>query len=223
MNEPTPVSPKKDKTWQWIVVAIAVILLCCLLVLVGAVSFGLWKGHIRIPGMNIGDLPSLPSPAVPYQNVGPKKAPAGTPEPLTVEPYKPQLTDHYPSLQDLVPNWQSPTGPGTTTWNVTVNSNQPVLLFEGWCASQKTTLDQNFQHMKYLFEVDGKSLSTDKLNQQDQQTPTQACRDFTGIIRSWPQGSHTIKITLHMDAKINDGWSDYPAGDYVEIYNIIVP
>jgi hypothetical protein len=218
--ESTPASPKKGKTWIWILAILAVILLCCLLALVGTVSLAFWKGYIRMPGLNFNTIPGLTSPIAPNHGNGPTTAPPATQGKLTIEPYQPKTNDHFPSLQTLVPNWQDPTGPGANTYSINLKVNQPVLVPIGWCTTTKAILDQNFQHIQYILEVDGQTVSTSNLFQGNSSTISQSCRDFTGIIHAWPAGKHAIKITMRVNSKINDGWSDYPAGDYVEIYNI---
>jgi hypothetical protein len=219
MLQPQPASPKKGTTWIWVVVVTVLVLsLCCLILAIGAGAFAVWKGYITIPGTN---LPALKSPVIPTPNL-PKGAPKAAPTRITVEPYQPQAGDRYPVLQELVPNWQDPAAPGSQAYDITVNANQPVLVSSGWCTTTKAVLDQNFQHIKYIFEVNGQSVNTSDLAQGSQSALGKTCKDFTGIIRAWPSGKHTIKITMRLDAKINDGWNDYAAGDYTEIYNIIV-
>ena len=220
MIEQKPVSPKKETNWLVIaIVAVLVVLVLCLALMVGAGAFAVWKGYIAIPGIN---LPALQSPPIPRQVVPPSTNPKSTVTKITVEPYQPQRTDQIPTLQNLATNWQNPTGPTSNTYNITVSANQPVLLTSGWCTTTKAILDQNYQHIKYLVEVDGQSLDTSKLYQENLSTVGQSCKDFAGLIRAWPAGKHTIKITMRVDAKINDGWNDYAAGDYAEIYNITV-
>ena len=219
MIEQKPASPKKDTTWIWIVGAIAAVLLLCLVLLVGAGVFAFWKGYVAIPGIN---LPALQSPSIPRQVIPPSTSPKSTVTRITVEPYQPKRTDQIPTLQNLAPNWQNPTGPTTNTYNITAGASQPVLLTSGWCTTTKAILDQNLQHIKYLVEVDGQSVDTSKLYQQSQSSVSESCKAFVGLINAWPTGNHTIKITMRLDAKINDGWSDYALGDYAEIYNITV-
>jgi hypothetical protein len=215
----TPVSPKKDTTWIWIVVAIAVVLLVCLVLLVGAGVFAVWKGYVAIPGLN---LPALQSPAIPHQIVPPASNPKSTITKITVEPYQPQRNDQIPTLQNLAANWQNPAGPTSNAYDISVSAGQPVLLTSGWCTATKAILDQNFQHIQYLVEVDGQPLDTSKLYQENLSSISQSCKDFVGLINAWPTGAHTIKITMRVDAKINDGWNDYAAGDYAEVYNVTV-
>ena len=215
--ESKPASPKKDTLWVWVVVALVVLCLCCLVVVIGAGAYATWKGYITLPVIN---LPGHTSPAIPTPDALPKTLSPGTPDNITVEPYQPQTGDQYPTLQNLVPNWQNPTGPGTHTYDIAVSTHQSVLLASGWCTTTKTILDQNFQHIQYLVQVEGQPLDTSKLYQGNTSTISQSCKDFAGIIRAWPAGKHTLKITMRLDAKINDGWNDYPTGDYTEIYNI---
>jgi hypothetical protein len=220
--EPKPVSSPNNRTWIWVVVAVAIVLLLCLAVLVGGAAFAVWKGYIQIPGLNARNIPSLPSPIVPNQNGGSNTVPKGSGGPLTVVPYHPQPNDQYPTLQGLVPNWQNPTGPSTNTYTISLPASQPVVLATGWCTTTQAILDQNFQHIQYLFSVDGQSVNISNLAQGSQLSNGQFCRDYLGLIQSWPAGSHTIQITMRVDAKINDGISDYAAGDYTEIYKITV-
>jgi hypothetical protein len=220
MIEQKPVSPKKETNWLVIaIVAVLVVLVLCLTLMIGAGAFAVWKGYVAIPGIN---LPALKSPSIPHQIVPPSSNPKSTVTKITVEPYQPQRKDQIPTLQNLATNWQNPTGPTSNTYDISVSASQPVLLTSGWCTTTKAILDQNSQHIEYLVEVDGQSLDTSKLYQENLSAAGQYCKDFVGLIRAWPTGNHTIKITMRVDAKINDGWNDYAAGDYAEVYNIAV-
>jgi hypothetical protein len=220
MIEPTHASPKKNHTWVWIVVAVVATGLCCLLVLGGAFAFATWKGYILLPGHNTRSLPTQTSPFGTDRGTGPQATPFPAPSSLTVEPYQPKITDHYPVLQEMVSNWKNPTGPTTNTYSLSLQYTQPVLLTTGWCTTTQAILDQNIQHIQYLFEVDGKPINISQFFKADQKASDRVCQQYIGLIRAWPTGSHTVKITMRVDAKINDGWNDYAAGDYVEVYNI---
>jgi len=213
--EPKPASPKKGTTWVWVVIALVALCLCGLVSIIGIGAYATWKGYISLPAMNV---PGYNTPSIPTPQTLPKVMPTK----VLVEPYQPQAGDQYPTLQNLVPNWQNPSGPGTQTFDLTIAANQPVLLASGWCTSTQNLLNQNFQHIEYIIEVDSQPVDAKSLAQGEQQVSGQTCKDFNGIIRAWPTGKHTIKITMRLDAKINDGWNDYAAGDYVEIYNITV-
>jgi hypothetical protein len=213
--EPKPVSPKKTAVWIWVVLALVVVCLFSLVLIIGVGVFAAWKGYISLPAINV---PAMKVPGIPT----PQALPNAQPTRIVVEPYQPQPGDQYPTLQNMVPNWQNPTRPGTQTFNLPIPANQAVLLASGWCTSTQNLLNQNFQHIQYIIEVDGQPVDAKSLAQGTQQVSGQTCKDFTGIIRAWPSGKHTLKITMRVDAKINDGFNDYAAGDYVEIYNITV-
>ena len=219
MMDPKPASPQKNTIWVWVVAALVVLCLCCLVLAIAAGAFAVWKGYITLPVISV---PVNPSPVIPAPKIPPKLIPPQTPTKITVEPYQAQPGDQYPALQELVPTWQDPTAPGSQTYAVTISASQPVLITSGWCTTTQALLNQNYQHIQFLLEVDGQPLKTSSLTQGQQQANGKICKDFAGIIRAWPAGNHTIKITMRVDAKINDGWNDYTAGDYAEIYNITV-
>ena len=108
------------------------------------------------------------------------------------------------------------------TWPVSVTSQQPVLIIEGWCTADKQTLDQNYQHITYLLSVDGKDVPVNSLYLLDHQATDMFCRSYLGIVRQWPAGAHTITTTMRLDEAINDGWDDYMAGDYTDEFRITV-
>ena len=223
MIEPEPVPQKKNNTWIWIVLGLVVLCLCCLVLLIVAGGYAIWKGYIPLSGIDIPNITSpsiLATPTLIPAPVAPTEAPAQ----ILVEPYLPQVGDDYPALQGLVSNYQGSSVPGIQTWNLTVNTNQSTLIYMGWCTTTETVLDQNFQHIQYLVEVDGRAIDAGNLYTLYEQDSTLNgyCKSYAGLIRTWPTGKHTIKIIMRMDAQINDGWSDYPAGDYTDIYNITV-
>jgi hypothetical protein len=225
MTETTPSSTRKNRAWIWIVVAVLATGLVCLAVLGGAFAFAVWKGYIAFPGSNVRNLPSQnypnqTSPSNPFRNTGPQATPGPAPSTLTVEPYQPAVTDRYPVLQQLVPDWKNPSAPVTNTYSLSLPYTQPVILSTGWCTSTQALLDQNLQHIQYIFEVDGKTVSMSQFAKSNQNSTNGFCQQTSGLIRAWPTGSHTIKIMMRVDEKINDGWNDYAAGDYVEEYKI---
>jgi len=232
MNEPAPIPGKKKEIWIWIIIAVVVLGLCCLVVVLAAGAYASWKGYINLPRVFNPTRPAqtaIPTstersvhPSVPTAQGLPPLAPNEAPTQILVEPYQPQPADDYPTLQDFVPNWEGSSTPGTKIWNLNMPASQSTLLFQGWCTTTPTILNQNFDHIQYLFEVDGQTLTMERLNSLNSFAEGQVCRDHIGLIRAWSPGSHIIKTIMRLDAQINDGWSDYPVGDYVEIYNITV-
>ncbi len=202
-------SKKKDPT-IWIVLGIVVVLLCCLLALcaVGLVLLldRLGQQDFSLPGIS-------PTPTATPQ--------PGATQGIVVEPFRP-TTRRYPTLQELVPGWEASTSPATQTWELEVRANQPVLVLLGWCTDTAETLDQNYEHIRYSLVVDGREVDVYSLYRDEGTISGGVCRSYLGIIRRWPEGKHTITTTMEITETIHDGWSEYPAGKYTDVYEITV-
>ena len=209
--------PKKTNPTIWVILAILIILICCVLAVIaigGAYIFTQRSGNLNrsLPG-----LPFLPTPG----QKGPGLTPTVSNGPLVVEPFNPN-SSVFPSLPDLVPNWSDATKPTSQDWSLTVPSNQPVLIYLGWCTSTSQVLQQNYQQIKWSLTVDGQPVDVQKLYLLNEQLSDRVCRSSVGVIRSWPGTQHKITTTMTVLQKINDGWNDYPAGDYTDVYNVAV-
>lgn len=215
MNLPEPAQPKKANKTTWIIiVVVALVLLCCILVVaLGGVYFYL-KQNGRLPSYLPGSAPSPAATEVPT-------ATSGLPVPLVIEPANPTSTT-YPTLQELIPNWIGSMVPASQTWSVSVSRNQPVLVFMGWCATTPDILAFNLEHITYKLTVDGQPVDVNGLYKWDSQEPDRVCQTWVGLVRYWPGTRHTIVATMTMDWALNDGWDDYLAGDYTDVYNITV-
>jgi hypothetical protein len=209
--------PKKTNPTIWVIVAILVILLCCILVAAGLT--GAYFLIRRSGGLN-NVTPLLPFSSTPNQ-VGPGTVPTLASGPLVVEPFDPS-SGFYPALPDLVPNWSGPTKPSTQNWSLNVPANQPVLIYLGWCTSTSQILQQNDQQITWSLTVDGQAVNVQKLFASNEQQSGQVCNSYVGIIRNWTGTQHKITTTMTVAQKINDGWNDYAAGDYTDVYNVTV-
>ncbi len=215
-SEPAP--EKKTSTWIWIIVLVLALCLCLGLV-AGGIGVYLYLNQAEeVAPSTIQPQDEAPQPPEP-----PTEEPlAPLPETLVIEPYEPRVGDNYPFLAELAPGYEGSSIPGVHSWDVVVISDQPVLIYYGWCAADLSILDQNFEHIQFIWEVNGELLDMDSLYILDESTTDQVCRAYVGIVWAWPLGEHVISMTLHFDEIINDGWDDYPAGDYVDIFNILV-
>ncbi len=217
-------TPKKSNSTVWIIVAIvAVILICCILLAVVAGAFFVFNRRTGSPS-NI-PMPFLPTPLqvqpAPTQQGQPaptQPAPTGS---LVVQSFDP-TSSNYPALPDLIPSWSELSAPGSQNWTVSVPANQPVLILLGWCTQTSQILQQNDQHIKWTLTVDGQSVDVQKLFAFNQQLPDRVCSSYSGLIRQWPGSSHKIVTTMTVDQQINDGWNNYVAGDYTDVYTVTV-
>jgi C-terminal processing protease CtpA/Prc len=111
--------------------------------------------------------------------------------------------------------------PGTVEWTVPLQASEPLIWNYSWCASDSATLDQNFQNIDLKFVLDGVDV-TDQLSSADGQSGGQSCRFVVALLTDWPAGEHHLSITATFRSKINDGTSDYAAGDYIQEYTVFV-
>ena len=216
MQEMTPAPQKVDRKTLWIVLGIALVVLCCFVIAAGIGVYLLFgrDGKLALP--QFGNTPT-PTRALPV----PTKTPVRLEGPLTIEAYNPENTN-YSTLQDLTPDWSASTVPGLQAWKTTVSSDEPAMLFMGWCTTTQAILEQNFQHIHYSVNVDGRDINVSTLYLWNSTDSQQVCRTYVGLIRQWTGSEHTLTITMEFTTSINDGWSDYQAGKYIDVYHITV-
>lgn len=117
-----------------------------------------------------------------------------------------------------------------TTNSVTVSVNDPAWVTVGWTAVDQTTLEENAQHIHWIFEIDGQDYfnpgwagygySTD----QNDPSITYPGIFMGATLTGWKVGeSHQIRIGYSFDDYINNGWDGFPKG-YEEVftYNVRV-
>ncbi len=104
MTVQEPPKSKKTNPTIWVIVAVLLILICC--VLVALVLGGTYLYLQRSGKLNNG-VPALPFLSTPKQ-VGPGAIPTVSNGALVVEPFDP-TSGNFPALPDLVPNWSEST------------------------------------------------------------------------------------------------------------------
>jgi hypothetical protein len=105
-----------------------------------------------------------------------------------------------------------------------------VHLFNGWCAIDRTTLDDNLKKIEFFFTINDNSyldsLQGEYYTIPDPQdsTKTEYCYGVGGVAQNLVIGqSFMIKIGARTTDNINDGWNDYPSGtSYPYIYRVLV-
>jgi hypothetical protein len=113
--------------------------------------------------------------------------------------------------------------PGTFPFTINVTDNKPKYFSYGWCAVDDQTLQNNFQHIDVSLYFNGKKLGSDVVHSLAFTTQDNLhCADFGVLITDWPDGEYKLKAVATFRDKINDGMSDYAAGDYEFDYNVTV-
>jgi C-terminal processing protease CtpA/Prc len=112
--------------------------------------------------------------------------------------------------------------PFTHTFTIQLNQDDTVIWGYGWCAGTKDILADNFKNITLKFVLDGQDVPADKLFTYDYEPSGMACRMVYTPLSNWPGGEHHLMITSVFGQTINDGTSDYEAGDYVYDYTVYV-
>ena len=112
--------------------------------------------------------------------------------------------------------------PGTLTYTVSLKPTDQVIWGYGWCTTTQTILDANLKSIKLKFTLDGKDIPVSAMQIDNTPSNGQQCQETYTALSNWPTGSHHITTTATYTSKINDGTSDYPAGDYVLDYTVNV-
>lgn len=111
--------------------------------------------------------------------------------------------------------------PGTATYTVALSKSDQIIWAYYWCAASQSVLEDNFKNIKLKFVLDGKD-ATQQMHSLDVASGSQQCRIYFAALSDWPAGSHRLMTTATFTGKINDGTSDYAAGDYVSDYTVNV-
>ena len=111
--------------------------------------------------------------------------------------------------------------PGTTSYTVPISASKSLIWAYAWCAKDAETLKQNFSNIQLTFNLDDEDVSS-QMNTTEMAANNQQCRLVYAELQDWPAGEHHLSTTAKFTAAINDGTADYPAGDYILDYAVIV-
>jgi hypothetical protein len=111
------------------------------------------------------------------------------------------------------------TKPGTLKYTLSLSAGAQALSWGyGWCAKTDKLLKDNLENIKLKFELDGKEVPLTSFAVDSSAT----CQEWYVSLSDWPVGEYHFVTTATHSADINDGWDNYPAGDYVRDYVITV-
>jgi len=99
----------------------------------------------------------------------------------------------------------------------------PVAWSYGWCASQKQILEDNFKSIQLEFVVNESPVPLDHFVVLDQENQDgSACREYAGLVTSWPEGQHHLETHITFTQDVHDGWNLFPAGTHIVKYIVTV-
>jgi hypothetical protein len=112
--------------------------------------------------------------------------------------------------------------PGTLTFTIPLDKSETLIWMYAWCTSTKEILDQNLRNISVKFVLDGEEVPLEKFQQEDFENNGQQCRLTYTALSQWPAGEHHLSTTSTFSAPVNDGSTDYEAGDYVLDYGVFL-
>ena len=112
--------------------------------------------------------------------------------------------------------------PGTLTFTIPLAKTESLLWLYAWCASSTEILNQNLENIELKFELDGEEVPLETFKQDALENSGQQCKLYYTALSNWPAGEHHLSTTATYTEAINDGTTDYEAGDYVLDYAVYV-
>jgi hypothetical protein len=110
---------------------------------------------------------------------------------------------------------------GLTEWTVEATSDDWINIGAKWVAVDEATAQDNWQHISFVITVDGQEIADPKSYEHGPMPFSITCGDETttggamGLEIYVPPlavGDHVVTWTYIIEADLNDGWDDYPAG-----------
>ncbi len=117
----------------------------------------------------------------------------------------------------------------TFQYTVDLTSDEPALWSYGWCATTSAILQDNLNHIKPRFLMNGipvaisRFLAVSNQTTDSQSGQTLQCQSFVVLVSHWPQGTTRLQTIATFDTLVNDGLSDYPAGTQTFDYTVTLP
>ena len=105
---------------------------------------------------------------------------------------------------------------------ISLDQSKELVWHWYWCAKDETILAQNFEHIAVTFSVNEQKIPLGELVQDINTGTDSACRAYYATLYDWPVGTHHLTNSVTIDQLINDGWSDYSAGNRIYRYFVSV-
>lgn len=134
--------------------------------------------------------------------------------------------DDWVSLQSLVVEQYTEeeiSRPGILSYTATIPTDVPVYFNYGWCATSEDILRQNFEHIKIVLTINDIALGNSEVHFLSYSlTNGLVCTDVGTLLSDWSAGTYHLSTSVTFDETINDGMSDYGAGDYISEFTVTI-
>lgn len=108
------------------------------------------------------------------------------------------------------------------SYTVTLSPDDDILWVWGWCAADEETLAENLSKIDLTFKLEDEIIPTENFVDFGYPYQDQACHVYFTSLSEWTVGEHHLSTTASWDEPINDGSTDFPAGEQVFEYTVYV-
>jgi serine/threonine protein kinase len=216
-----PVKRRSFPAWLWIGGAAGCVVLLAigvLSLLLTQVNKPLWKITPSSPTTTVHPSPIVISSPTTFPTDLPVTQVPTSPAP-SVSPRR-TTPSEYDTLQSIwivsgINNPGDLTKPGSKHYEALIDPSSTLLWLFYWCASDQATLAQNLNFIMVDMLIDNVPLTEDLIYQRDGSSSQWACRNWITTLSDWKSGGGS-QLTIHYQflQGINDGYNNYPAGDY---------
>jgi len=100
-----------------------------------------------------------------------------------------------------------------------------LIWFQGWCTKNDNLLNQNLKNMRFELQVNGQSIDLDNqaLSYYYSHSDGLPCFSYSMVMYGWESGATTITSKIIIVNPINDGISEYKAGEMTKVFTVIAP
>jgi len=113
--------------------------------------------------------------------------------------------------------------PGDFPFSIHLSHSEPLLWAWGWCAKDQATLTDNLSKIKISFTLNGQIVPISSFQAQDGPSQGQMCHEVVTAVTDWKSGENHAITTLTFSEPVNDGSADYPTGEQVYDYLVVLP
>ncbi len=113
--------------------------------------------------------------------------------------------------------------PLNLTYSISLNKPETLVWLAAWCAKDSATLTQNLSKMDFGFTLNGQPVAADQFYQVDDfDAGDNRCKIYLLGLKDWSAGENHVVTTITFKSVVNDGSSDYAAGQQVFDYVVYV-
>lgn len=157
------------------------------------------------------------------QPLGAGIVPSGSPKVMSVSEAQEALSSGAPFLENIARESYDAavfSKPGLATYTVPLTDANPVIWGYVWCAADSATIAKNFEDIKLVFTLDGKEISSDAFDNLEVETGGKVCKLIYTALKDWPAGEHKLVTSAVFLNTVNDGQTDFAAGEYRLEYTV---